>query len=225
VIDTGLNRNAIALPVEPYLSYVHAIRPFQTVACLLIVAAFTVVVSLMAATAMRDYFLHSVSKPLYGAMLPAAVLVLASLMAGGLYPGVGINPVEEIRKTNDLSITLAFLSLWSATFFLRDLSGSRLVFGLDYVSAVIGVPALRAFARSRLSRKAWWGSQVAILGYGETGRLVLDRLQRNPSIGLKPIAVLDDDATAWHIWMTGEARRGRRRAGWRTRRCSSRRSN
>src|ERR1039458_3178189 len=50
--------------------------------------------------------------------------------------------------------------------------------------------------RSLLSRRAWWGSQVAILGYGETGRMVLDRLQSNPSIGLKAIAVLDEDVTA-----------------------------
>src|SRR5581483_6599698 len=39
----------------------------------------------------------------------------------------------------------------------------------------------------------WWGHPVVILGAGKTGRMIVRTLQRQPAIGLKPVALLDDD--------------------------------
>jgi Undecaprenyl-phosphate galactose phosphotransferase WbaP len=47
--------------------------------------------------------------------------------------------------------------------------------------------------RKAFARCSWWGSQVAILGLGSSGRLLLYTLVNNPQIGLKPFAILDDD--------------------------------
>jgi Undecaprenyl-phosphate galactose phosphotransferase WbaP len=195
VIDSELNIDTIALQIEPEVSYVPTIQPFKTVVCVLLSDALAVILSLAAAAAFRDYLIHSPSPPIAKAMLPAVLLVLCSIVAAGLYPGVGVNPVEEIRKTT-ISITLAFLSLWSLTFFLHDLAQSRLVYALAYALAVVGVPAFRAVTRALLSKKEWWGSNVAILGYGDVGKILFEKLRSNPSIGLKPIAVLDDDEDA-----------------------------
>ncbi len=192
MIESELDSNAIALQVEPEVSNVRTIRPLKTGACLLFVDMLAVLLSLLAAVALRYHYFHSPGKPILGTLLLSVVFALCSIMASGLYPGVGINPVEEIRKTT-ISITLAFLSLWAATFLLHDLAQSRLIYVFAYACAVVGVPSLRAMTRVLLSRQPWWGSQVAILGYGETGRMVLERLQSNPSIGMRAIAVLDDD--------------------------------
>lgn len=181
--------------VEPEVKYVRPIRPVKTALCLLTSDAVAVLLSLLLAALLRDYLKHSHSKPILGSIPVSLTLVLCSLMAAGLYPGVGINPVEEIRKTIS-SITLAFLSLWSATLFLHDLSNSRLVCAFAYALAIVAVPSCRSLTRRLLSKKPWWGSQVAILGSGEVGRLVLQKLQENPAIGMKPIAVLDDDDDA-----------------------------
>lgn len=195
MIESEFESNAIALQAELEFSSVQAIRPFKTIACLLSADTIAVIASLLIALLIRNHFIHSPSKPILGTLLLSVVLVLCSILASGLYPGVGINPVEEIRKTT-ISITLAFLSLWSATFFLRDLSESRLVYVLGLAIGVFAVPSFRSMTRHLLSKKAWWGSQVAILGFGETGRMMLEKLVSNPSIGLKAIAVLDDDPAA-----------------------------
>jgi Undecaprenyl-phosphate galactose phosphotransferase WbaP len=56
------------------------------------------------------------------------------------------------------------------------------------------MPVCRALVRQCFCRRAWWGSQVAILGMGESGNLLFKTLVDNPQIGMKPIAVLDDDS-------------------------------
>ncbi len=55
------------------------------------------------------------------------------------------------------------------------------------------VPLARALTRKNFCHKPWWGSQVVILGFGATGKLMCDKLKKNPVYGLKPYAVLDDD--------------------------------
>jgi Undecaprenyl-phosphate galactose phosphotransferase WbaP len=55
------------------------------------------------------------------------------------------------------------------------------------------VPLLRAALRDRFSRRRWWGQPVVVLGAGRVGRAVVATLQRRPQLGLKPVAVLDDD--------------------------------
>jgi Undecaprenyl-phosphate galactose phosphotransferase WbaP len=72
------------------------------------------------------------------------------------------------------------------------------VYLLAYVLTVGLVPLLRAFTRKLFASNPWWGSSVAILGYGVTGKYVHETLLRNPGIGLKPVAILDDDPKQHH---------------------------
>ena len=43
------------------------------------------------------------------------------------------------------------------------------------------------------ARQAWWGYPVVVMGAGKTGEMVIRTLQRHPTLGLKPVAMLDDD--------------------------------
>ena len=105
---------------------------------------------------------------------------------------MAINPVEELRRAS-YSITLGFLALWSGTFLLHDLSESRLIFGFAYVLTVGFIPLFRTATRKLFAAQPWWGSQVALLGYGVTGKYVHETLLKSPGIGLKAVAILDDD--------------------------------
>jgi Undecaprenyl-phosphate galactose phosphotransferase WbaP len=118
--------------------------------------------------------------------------VLFSIAAAGLYPGLTMNPVEELRRST-LAVTLAFCGYWSATLFLHDVTESRLIYVIGYLLAVCFVPLLRALVRGVFASQPWWGSEVAIVGFGSTGKSVLKTLTVNPGIGLKPVAVFDDD--------------------------------
>jgi Undecaprenyl-phosphate galactose phosphotransferase WbaP len=166
-------------------------RPARTFFTLLVADVAAISAALFVGSALRHWLAHHAGAPIAGTVLPALLINLAIFTVAGLYPGVCINPVEELRRCF-LSVTLSFLSLWSATFFLHDLSQSRLVYALAFLLANIFVPLLRVCARRLFCRSPWWGSQVAILGYGETGKLLMRTLSDNPQIGLRPIAVFDD---------------------------------
>lgn len=167
-------------------------RPFVTVATLLLSDSCAIVMALLIASLLRNVFLHSWQDPIWKTIFAALVLVLCGLMGSGLYPGATINPIEELERST-LSITLGFFALWSATFLLRDLSNSRLVYVLGYLLAALFVPVSRAVTRSIFASHGWWGCNAAIIGYGATGRAIHKSLRKQPGFGLKPVLILDDD--------------------------------
>jgi Undecaprenyl-phosphate galactose phosphotransferase WbaP len=171
-------------------------RPLATILCLVMSDTIGLFLALLIASVLRMVVLLSSwnAHALPGLNLGALVIVvlLCSLTAAGLYPGVTMNPVEELRRCV-YSITLGFFALWSATFLLHDLSQSRLLYLLAYLLALMLVPLLRGCTRAVFAKQIWWGSAVALLGYGATGKYVHEILIKNPGIGLKPVAILDDD--------------------------------
>jgi Undecaprenyl-phosphate galactose phosphotransferase WbaP len=167
-------------------------RPVGTLACLMGADMLGFIVSLIVASAVRDLLVSNPALPITGTLLPALLVTLATFTVAGLYPGVGMNPVEELRRCS-LSLALSFAAVWAGTFFLHDLSTSRLVYGLAFLCSATFIPVCRALVRQLCCRRPWWGSQVAILGLGESGDMLFNTLISNPQIGLKPIAVLDDD--------------------------------
>jgi Undecaprenyl-phosphate galactose phosphotransferase WbaP len=189
---TDLNSTAILIAREHAANRISFSRPWKTIAALVGTDALAVTVSLVLASVLRDYLWASPSVSISRTIPPVLVLVLCSFLSAGLYTGVSLDQVEEVRRLC-LSITLAFLTLLSATLFLHDLSLSRAVYVLAWSLCIVTMPVFRALTRGGLSRKSWWGSPIAILGYGSTGRLVLQKLQENPGIGLRPFAVLDDN--------------------------------
>ena len=171
-------------------------RPLGTLACLVgaDIAGFTL--ALIIGAAIRDLFIANPARSIGNTLLPALLMTLATFTVAGLYPGVGMNPVEELRRCS-LSLLLSFVATWAAFFFLHDLSPSRLVYGLAFLASATFIPMCRALVRQIFCRRTWWGSQVAILGLGDSGNLLFKTLIDNPQIGLKPIAVLDDDSTRY----------------------------
>ena len=167
-------------------------RPWKTIGALVASDAAAVAISLLLAAMLRDLLWRSASVSVEGTIPPALLLVLCIFLTAGLYSGVSLDQVEEVRRLC-VSVTLAFMTLLSGTLFLHDLRLSRAVYAFGWSFCVLAVPVFRALTRGALSKKAWWGSPVAILGYGSTGKLILKKLKENPGIGLRPFAVLDDD--------------------------------
>ena len=118
----------------------------------------------------------------------------------GLYPGMGLHPAEEIRLTT-YATTAVYVVLATATFLFKvgpvGPIYSRGVFLLAWGFGLIFMNLSRPLARRIFSRKRWWGYPVVILGAGETGRLIVRTLLGHPGLGLRPSALLDDDAAKW----------------------------
>ncbi|AFY59493.1 undecaprenyl-phosphate galactose phosphotransferase WbaP [Synechococcus sp. PCC 6312] len=130
---------------------------------------------------------------LYLSWLPLLVFFPLSYAIVGLYPGVGMSPVDELRWLS-LMTTLVYTVLGSVIFLVREgETYSRLVFLIAWVLSLLMMPMGRGMLRHFFSGQAWWGQPVIILGAGKTGELVLRTLLHNPGLGLKPVILLDDD--------------------------------
>ena len=130
---------------------------------------------------------------LYWQLSPMLGLFIAAYAVVGLYPGVAISPVDELRWTS-LSTTLIYLALMAMLLLGRDGEVyDRGVFMIAWLLSIVLVLSGRALARSVFAPKWWWGYPVIVLGAGKTGDMVIRTLHHRPSIGLKPVLVLDDN--------------------------------
>ncbi len=141
----------------------------------------------------RWFFQGNYHPSLYLSGLPLLLFFPLAYGIVGLYPGVGLSPVDELRWLT-LMTTLVYTVLGSGIFLVREgETYSRLVFLLAWGGSLLAVPISRGILRHLASRRAWWGQPVLILGAGKTGELLVNTLHRHPGLGLKPVAFLDDD--------------------------------
>ena len=119
------------------------------------------------------------------------ILVPLAYTLTGLYPAVGMSPIDEFRR----------LVVTTGAVFAASVAGIAVVGAVlpSWVLVVAGalalgtVPVGRAIARELFARRRWWGVPVVVLGAGRTADLVLERLQAYPRVGMRAIACLDDD--------------------------------
>jgi len=130
---------------------------------------------------------------LYWQLWPLLGLFLLAYGVAGLYPAVCISPVDELRRIC-LSTTFTYLVLGAGIFLFQEGDTySRGIFLMAWVFSLVGVLLGRLLVRQMLAPLPWWGYPVLILGGGRTGEMVIRTLKHQPSFGLKPLAVLDDD--------------------------------
>ncbi len=119
-------------------------------------------------------------------LLPGFAVVYAAM---GLYPGVGIHPVRELRGVFYAN-SVVYLMMMAGTFLSKTgILFSRLAFTGAWALSILLVILLRNLVRSVFARKRWWGIPVVVFGAGR----VVELLRAQPSLGLKVAVVLEDD--------------------------------
>lgn len=132
---------------------------------------------------------------LYLPLWPLLLMFPVAFALAGLYPGVGVNPPEEIRRVTYASL-LVFAVIGASTFIYRTGSDySRGAFVFAVVLVPLAVNLMRALIRELFARKPWWGTGVVVLGAAQTGVGVVKLLKRQPGLGLRPLALFDDDSS------------------------------
>jgi Undecaprenyl-phosphate galactose phosphotransferase WbaP len=127
-----------------------------------------------------------------------AVTLLVTFYRRGLYPAVGVNPVEELQGIVT-STTFAFFILIGITFLLKNSDVySRVVFLLTWVLGMIFIPAGRFLIRRLLIGMRLWGEPVIIIGDPEKALPLAEYFTLNRQFGIRPVAVLHDDDAAAH---------------------------
>ncbi len=110
----------------------------------------------------------------------------------GLYPGYGLDPVEELRRQT--FATVATLAISVATFVLAFEAGSslsRLVLVIAFLERLLAGPLGRHFVKWGLMKLGLWGKPVLVIGVDETGKQLVRTLQREWALGYRPVAVFD----------------------------------
>jgi Undecaprenyl-phosphate galactose phosphotransferase WbaP len=119
------------------------------------------------------------------------VLLLLIIYANnGLYPGIGLSSVEEVRRLS-LSTALVFLIVITLTFLLKTTAVySRLIFGLAWAATTILVPLVRNLVRRVCVRLNSWGEPVAIVGFPDRKVIeVADFFAESPIKGIVPMVI------------------------------------
>ena len=181
--DAGLTIRAQATATRPPI--VVSLLTFSDILSLLISGALAIGV--------RRLLDSAFDPAMYVQLWPVVGLFVLVYTLAGLYPGVGLALPEELRRLV-LTTSLVYLALGAGSFLFKEGGTySRAVFLGAWAFSVVLVPLGRALVRHLFARKTWWGYPVVVLGAGETGRMVIRALKRQPGLGLKPVAVLDDD--------------------------------
>jgi FlaA1/EpsC-like NDP-sugar epimerase len=149
-------------------------------------------------------FLFPAKVPLEGLAPLALALLLFPLgyALACLYPGYGLPAVERMRRKVKVTFLL-YLALiaWNWIFSQEDWSRSVLLMAMGF--SLVLVPLGGTLVRELLARLGLWGVPVLVLGAGKTGALVVRKLKEDGVLGLRPVALLDDDPAKWGMEVEG----------------------
>jgi Undecaprenyl-phosphate galactose phosphotransferase WbaP len=136
-----------------------------------------------------------VSEITIAVVLPSIAVWVGLRALLGLYPGYGLNEVEELRRqTYALLVTLAIIAVFAVALQLGDFV-SRRALGLGFLSLLLFAPLVRQFVKWRLMKTGWWGKPVIVFSSGESGGRVATLLTKEWSLGYRPIAVFGNRST------------------------------
>jgi Undecaprenyl-phosphate galactose phosphotransferase WbaP len=130
---------------------------------------------------------------IYILLWPSLLAFPFSLFLSGLYPGIGITPPEELKRITYVT-SLLMTALAASTFMFRGGADySRGTFIFVWILLIIFTSLMRAMARYLFSTRQWWGRGIVVLGAGQTGQHLVGQLLERPGLGLKPLAIFDDN--------------------------------
>ena len=127
------------------------------------------------------------------AMYLAIALSVVIFAFHDLYPGIGLNAVEHIRRLSR-SITFAYLVLTASMVLTKGRwANSRGAFFLSWMFALALAPTGRWLVNYLFADRTWWRVPVVILGAGRTAHAVIRNLKENQILAYHPVLCLDDD--------------------------------
>jgi Undecaprenyl-phosphate galactose phosphotransferase WbaP len=131
---------------------------------------------------------------LYASLAPLLGLFTLGYAIAGLYPGLGVGPVETLRRLSSVTV-VGFIVLAAGSFVLKlPPTYSRVTFALALVLSVLLVPLSRAIMQHVAARWPWWGEPVVVVGTGERAARVIEGLAQRPHLGYRVAHVVALDA-------------------------------
>jgi Undecaprenyl-phosphate galactose phosphotransferase WbaP len=143
--------------------------------------------------AMRRWFGGEISWRLYFRLIPFLAMVPLLIGLMDLYPGVLLNPVEEMRRLT-IAISAGISLVVVATFLIKEANAySRIVF-VAAAPLAIGMGLGARWLVRRVCRNArWWGIPTVLVGPLADIEWIRRVVEARPAIGIRLIAVVRAD--------------------------------
>ncbi len=110
----------------------------------------------------------------------------------GLYPGYGLDQVEELRRqTFALLATLTIIAVFAFALHVGGMLSRIILLGWA-LGLMLVAPVARYYLKWLMRRAGLWGKPVVVLGVQEVGARVLKVLRKEWQLGLNPIGVFDN---------------------------------
>ncbi len=138
-----------------------------------------------------DWGQGPLSDVVVASMGPVIAMWVALRALLGLYPGYGMDSVEQLRRhTYSVVATLSMLGIFVIGFQIGSLP-SRLLILLVFLGLLFFAPLSQYFVKWGMKQLKLWGKPVVILSYKATGTSIVDSLRQNWELGYEPVAVFD----------------------------------
>ena len=112
----------------------------------------------------------------------------------GLYPGVGLSPVQEIKQLL-YATSIVFLLLIAVTFWQKTSTNySRFILTAAWLIALVLVQLNRWLTRIIGGILDFWGEPVAVVGTGLEGQHIVQFLNDHKRMGMRPVLAVDGHA-------------------------------
>ena len=174
-------------------------RPGTTIACLALTDSISLLSSVGISVLLKAAIQGDVHLESYLRLWPLLFVFLLVYATIGLYSIVALNPPEELRRATIASAVL-FLLLGAVTVSFR---GAQHQFTWTLLVAlavsIVLFPLLRACTRQMFAARSWWGYPAIIFGAGKAGERIVNTMLEDPSLSLKPIALVDENSGKTHI--------------------------
>ncbi len=123
---------------------------------------------------------------------PLFTLFLILYSVCGVYPGISVEPVDDIKRISTAHLG-AFLFVSLVLVFDGAPLRLHLRWLLTCICASVVLTTVRNMVRRVGSRFQWWGYAVAVFGGGDVALSVLRKLKSQPHMGLRPVAIFADN--------------------------------
>jgi Undecaprenyl-phosphate galactose phosphotransferase WbaP len=136
------------------------------------------------------YVPHFISFKIF--VLSSTCLLLSNYFIG-LYPGYGIDPVDELRSLFYGTLLTTSLIIFFCMF-KNCLTFQIILFQIMFSFVLFTSAATtRRYLRKILLSTKWWGIPAILYGSAEDVRIMFDALQKQKEIGLNPRVFIESD--------------------------------
>jgi Undecaprenyl-phosphate galactose phosphotransferase WbaP len=180
---------------QPACSLCPATCPNLTILLLALCDLATLIIAGGVAIALRWWANGIIDFDVYARLWAGTGLFTIAYASANLYPGVGTSAADELRRLT-IATSLVYLALAASVFLAKESEEfSRAALLMGWMLSLFLVPLARGLLRMACAARSWWGFPTVVLGSGESAGRIIESLQRNPRLGLKAVAVLDDSET------------------------------